>query len=88
VNADLTPADIAAMREQGDLEAYLRGLTGRSPATPKPAEAEPEPRGFHVPRPGAWPCGTAATGPTPPPCSHDAGAQRPTPPATTRQTAA
>jgi hypothetical protein len=70
VTADPTPADIAAMREQGDLEAYLRALTGRVPKQPKPAEAEPKPPTYHIPRKGAWPCGTAPSGLTPPPCSH------------------
>lgn len=68
MNAHPEPADIAAMREQGDLEAYLRALTGRVPAQPKPVKAEqPKPK-YHIPRPGAWPCGTAASGPTPRPC--------------------
>ena len=62
--------DIAAMREDGDLLSYLISLTGRTPAKPKPAVAEPEDPGYHVARPGAWPCGTAPSGPTPPPCSH------------------
>ena len=59
--------DIAAMREQGDLKAYLLALAGRS----QQAEtSEPDKPTFHIPRPGAWPCGTAATGPTPPPCGN------------------
>ncbi|MEU9436559.1 hypothetical protein [Streptomyces sp. NPDC048252] len=70
MNAQPEPADIAAMREDGDLEAYLRALTGRVPKQPKPAAAEPNDPGYHIARPGAWPCGTAATGPTPPPCTH------------------
>ena len=70
MTADLTPEDIAAMREQGDLEAYLRALTDRPAAKSKPAEVEPPKRKYHIPRPGAWPCGTAASGPTPPPCTH------------------
>lgn len=47
------PADIAALRADGDLVAYLRSLTGRpAPAPPKTPEPEPEiPRA----RPGAWP---------------------------------
>jgi hypothetical protein len=69
VNAQPEPADIAAMREQGDLEAYLRALTGRAPAQPKQAAAKPKPK-LHIPRPGAWPCGTAASGPTPKPCGN------------------
>jgi hypothetical protein len=64
------PADIAALREQGDLKDYLLSLAGRTPTKPKPAVAEPTGPGYHIARPGAWPCGTAATGPTPPPCTH------------------
>lgn len=58
--------DIAAMREQGDLKAYLLALTGRAPA-PKPARlaAVPDP-GYRIAHTGGWPLGTAATGPTPP----------------------
>jgi len=69
VNAHPEPADIAAMREQGDLEAYLRALTGRVPKQPEPAEPDPKPPSYHIPRKGTWPCGTAASGPTPPPCT-------------------
>lgn len=60
-------ADIVAMREQGDLKAYLLSLAGRTPTEPK-TDAEPGWPSYHIPRPGAWPCGTAATGPTPPSC--------------------
>lgn len=70
MNAQPEPADIAAMREDGDLEAYLRALTGRTPAKPKPAPAERKKPAFHIARPGAWPCGTAPSGPTPAPCKH------------------
>ena len=62
------PEDIAALREQGDLKAYLLALTGRTPATPEPAIYEPKEPPYHIPRKGAWPCGTAPSGPTPPPC--------------------
>ncbi|MEV5944648.1 hypothetical protein [Streptomyces sp. NPDC051994] len=47
------PADIAALRADGDLVAWIRSLTGRpAPAEPKPPDPEPE-----IPRerPGAWP---------------------------------
>jgi hypothetical protein len=63
---DVDTADIVAMRQQGDLKAYLLSLASRTPA-PAPAEETSRP-GYHIRRPGAWPCGTAATGPTPPPC--------------------
>ena len=67
MNQPLSVEDIAAMREQGDLEDYLRALTGR-PAKPKPARliAVPAP-GYRIAHVGGWPLGTAATGPTPPP---------------------
>ena len=62
--------DIAALREEGFLKQYLLSLTGRPLAKPEPTKTESEPSKFHIPRPGAWPCGTAASGPTPPPCNH------------------
>ncbi len=65
---DIDRADIVAMREQGDLTAYLLGLGGRTPTGPRTA-AEPDKPGYHIPRKGAWPCGTAASGPTPKPCN-------------------
>jgi len=60
--------DIAAMREDGDLAAYLLSLVGASPAKPKPAQltAVPTP-GYRIAHVGGWPLGTAASGPTPPP---------------------
>lgn len=64
------PDDIAALRADGDLVGYLLSLSGRTPTKPKPAEAEDEPPSYHIPRPGAWPCGTAASGPTPKPCGN------------------
>jgi hypothetical protein len=70
VNAQPDPADLAAMREEGDLLPYLLSLTGRTPSKPKPAKTETPKPCFHIPRPGAWPCGTAASGPTPKPCGN------------------
>lgn len=63
---DIDPADIVAMREQGDLKAYLLSLAGRTATAER--DTEPAKAVYHIPRKGAWPCGTAATGPTPPPC--------------------
>lgn len=63
--ADPDPTDIAAMREEGDLLPYLISLTGRSASKPKPAPAEDEAPPYVIPYPGAWPIGTAASGPTP-----------------------
>jgi hypothetical protein len=71
---DIDPADIVAMREEGDLTAYLLSLGGLS-RTAHSTPAEPEEPPYHIPRKGAWPCGTAPTGPTPPPCTHQPGAQ-------------
>lgn len=61
--------DIVAAREQGDLKALLLMAAGVAPAAPKQRQAEPEKPCYHIRRPGAWPCGTAVSGPTPPPCS-------------------
>jgi hypothetical protein len=73
---DIDSADIVAMREQGDLTAYLLSLGGRSP-TPSKQTTEPTEPSYHIPRKGAWPCGTAPSGPTPPPCP-DCPPRRPT----------
>jgi hypothetical protein len=63
----IDPADIAALRADGDLKDYLLSLTGRAPARPKPTlTAVPAPA-YRITHPGGWPLGTAATGPTPPP---------------------
>lgn len=58
--------DIAAMRNDGDLEDYFRSLIGR-PAKTKtaPLAAAPGPA-YRITHPGGWPLGTAASGPTPP----------------------
>ncbi|MFE0088800.1 hypothetical protein [Streptomyces sp. NPDC059016] len=70
MNAQPDPADIAAMREQGDLLDFIKSLTGRPPKVPAQRDADPvdEEPCYHIRRPGAWPCGTAASGPTPRPC--------------------
>lgn len=67
------PADIAAMREQGDLLDFVKSLTGRPPKAPKERHLRlvAEKPCFHIARPGAWPCGTAASGPTPGPTCPD-----------------
>ncbi|WP_432027416.1 hypothetical protein [Streptomyces sp. 1222.5] len=60
--------DLAAIREEGSLVALFTQLAGKT--LPKPIEApEDDEPTFHIPRPGAWPCGTAPSGPTPPPCT-------------------
>ncbi|WP_171117861.1 MULTISPECIES: hypothetical protein [unclassified Streptomyces] len=68
MNAQPDRADLAAMRAEGDLLPYLISLTGRTPTKPKSAKAERAAPSYHIPRPGAWPCGTAPSGPTPQPC--------------------
>ncbi|MEU3282999.1 hypothetical protein [Streptomyces antibioticus] len=67
---ELTREDIAEARKQGDVAALVLMAAGRTLKAPKkkPAASEPAKPLYHIPRPGAWPCGTAATGPTPPPC--------------------
>lgn len=60
----IDPADIAALREQGDLKGYLLSLTGRVPAQPKPTTPAEAPA-IRICRPGAWPHGSRATGPVP-----------------------
>lgn len=66
----VTPEDIAAMREQGDLHEYLLILAGRPPKPPKtPPPVDGEPAVARAPfasphhRPGAWPSGTRPAGP-------------------------
>jgi hypothetical protein len=72
--------DIAAAREQGDLKALLLLAAGITPKVPKQRpQPEPEKPCFHIRRPGAWPCGTAASGPTPPPCPECRSNQEGTP---------
>ncbi len=59
--------DLAAIREEGSLVALFTQLAGKTlpPASVEPQDETP---GYHIPRKGAWPCGTAPSGPTPPPC--------------------
>ncbi|MEU5596862.1 hypothetical protein [Streptomyces sp. NPDC020298] len=66
---DIDSSDIVAMREQGDLKAYLLSLAGKTSAPPADGPESKTP-GYHIPRKGAWPCGTAPSGPTPPPCTN------------------
>lgn len=68
MNQRLEAEDLAAIREEGSLVALFTALAGKQVAEPEP-EAEDEKPRYHIPRPGAWPCGTAATGPTPAPCA-------------------
>jgi len=59
--------DLAAVRAEGSLAALFAHLTGKPVTEPEP-DVEDEPPCYHIRRPGAWPCGTAASGPTPTPC--------------------
>ncbi|WP_338683872.1 hypothetical protein QD712_25640 [Streptomyces acidiscabies] len=68
MSLDFDADDIAAMREQGNFRDFLDQITGRT-TKPAPHAVEPAAPGYHIRRPGAWPCGTAASGPAPAPCS-------------------
>ena len=61
--------DLAAIREEGSLVALFTQLAGKTLPPSKAAEPEDKTPGYHIPRPGAWPCGTAPSGPTPEPCT-------------------
>jgi len=76
---DIRVEDVAELRKDPEsFREYLRHITGRPVvAAPAPSPDAPlEPAPYHIPRKGAWPCGTAPSGPTPPPCGncppHDA----------------
>ncbi|MDX2763348.1 hypothetical protein, partial [Streptomyces europaeiscabiei] len=63
---ELTREDIAEARKQGDVAALVLMAAGRTLKTAKKkpaADAEPDKTGYHIPRKGAWPCGTAPSGP-------------------------
>jgi hypothetical protein len=63
---DIQPADIRALRQQGDIGAYLRQqiATGRARNKPTPPDPTP-PEPGHVP--GAWPAGSPPPTPLPGP---------------------
>lgn len=63
---DLTPEDIAATRQEGDLVALLLMAGGRTPSAPKQRTADPELDNVHIAHPGAWPSGTSRPTPVPP----------------------
>jgi hypothetical protein len=65
--------DLAAIREEGSLVALFTQLAGKTlpKSVVEPDDDEPA---YHIPRKGAWPCGTAPSGPTPPPCNHNPAA--------------
>jgi hypothetical protein len=60
--------DFAAMRADGSLREYFQYLTSQAPKplpAPKPALAAVTPPAYEIAHKGAWPIGTAASGPTP-----------------------
>lgn len=61
----LTPEDVAAARQEGDLVALLLMAGGRTPSAPKQRTAEPEPDNVHIAHPGAWPTGARRNDPLP-----------------------
>ncbi|WP_406730932.1 hypothetical protein [Streptomyces sp. NBC_01794] len=64
-----TVEGVAEARANGYLKELLLEAAGITPKAPKQRQAAaPEKPCYHIRRPGAWPCGTAATGPTPAPC--------------------
>ncbi|MFI0900597.1 hypothetical protein [Streptomyces sp. NPDC020983] len=73
--ADLTPDDLAAAKEQGDLVDMLLATTGRTRKKTRAAEAEAPQSGppdygpLH--RPGTWPFGLGNPGPNT--CHPDCG---------------
>jgi len=59
--------DLEAVMAEGSLVALFTQLAGKQIAPPEPPAEDDQPK-YHIPRKGAWPCGTAPSGPTPPPC--------------------
>ena len=59
------PEDIAALRKDGDLESFLLSLVGAGPKSAPAEPAAPEEPDYVIPHRGAWPIGSAASGPTP-----------------------
>ncbi|MFJ8016196.1 hypothetical protein [Streptomyces sp. NPDC096339] len=57
---DLTPEDIVAARDEGELVAVILAAAGIYPTVPRQrttaATTVPDP--VHIPHPGAWPTGT------------------------------
>ncbi|MFI8448203.1 hypothetical protein [Streptomyces erythrochromogenes] len=64
---ELTPEDIVAAREEGDLVATLLAAAGIHPKAPRQRTAEPAPDNVHIAYPGAWPTGTSRPAPVPAP---------------------
>lgn len=66
MNAAFNADDMAEVRKQGDLKALFAALMGKPAAAPAPPVEDEQPT-HHLTHPGAWPCGTAPTGPSPGP---------------------
>lgn len=69
MNGQFRAEDLAAAREEGSLVDLFTLLAGKQIAPPEP-QADEEKPAYHIRRKGAWPCGTAPSGPTPPPCGN------------------
>ena len=64
MTGDFSPEDLAEIRRQGDIGSLFATLLGK-PLPQQQAAVEDEEPGYHIARPGAWPCGTAPCGPPP-----------------------
>lgn len=63
----LTPEDIAAARQEGDLVALLLMSGSLTPAAPKRRTNSAAPAEVHIAHPGAWPTGSTRPAPVPAP---------------------
>jgi hypothetical protein len=68
VTGQFQAEDLEAVITEGSLVDLFTALAGKQIAQPETPADDDKPI-YHIPRKGAWPCGTAASGPTPPPCS-------------------
>jgi hypothetical protein len=67
VTGQFRAEDLEAVMAEGSLVDLFTQLAGKQIAQPERPAEDDEPL-YHIPRTGAWPCGTAPSGPTPPPC--------------------
>jgi hypothetical protein len=67
VNGQFRAEDLEAVIAEGSLVDLFTALAGKQVTQPEPPAEDDGPK-YHIPRTGAWPCGTAPSGPTPPPC--------------------
>ncbi|MGW1135875.1 hypothetical protein [Streptomyces griseoluteus] len=73
MTGDFRAQDLEAVIAEGSLVDLFTTLAGKQIAKPELLTDDDEPK-LHIPRPGAWPCGTAPSGPTSAPCTHDPAA--------------